>query len=236
LLHTVYFSVLMALTLILSLLLLIPYYILLALGLKKARMAFLQKSGAIWGRILLRVGLFSKVTVKGLENLPEGNVLLVSNHQSLLDILTILAYIPKHIGFIAKSDLGLIPIMNFWMKALHCVFIVRKSLKKSAQAIDLGVSYLKDGYSLVIFPEGTRSKSHQIGNFKPGSLKLGTRSGVPIVPVTVDGTYHMFEEHKKAHPAHVRLTVHPPVYPDKLTDREKDALSEKIKAQIMTAL
>lgn len=214
----------------------IPYFILCLPGLKKVRMAYVQKAASAWARLLIRYGLFSWVDVKGIENLPEGNVLLVCNHQSQLDIISILAFIPKHTGFIAKTELAFIPIMNIWMTFLHCVYINRKSLKKSALAIDKGVRHLKNGYSLVIFPEGTRSKSRQIGNFKPGSLKLGTRSGVPIVPVTVDGTYRMFEEHNRIHSARVKLTVHPPVYPDKLDEREKDGLSEKIKKQIMTAL
>lgn len=199
-------------------------------------MAYLQKAASIWARLILIAGSGSKVSVKGLENLPKGNVLLVSNHQSQLDILTILGYIPKHTGFIAKIELTTLPIMNIWMLFLHCVYIDRKNMKKSAQSIDKGVHNLKKGYSMVIFPEGTRSKSHTIGNFKPGSLKLGTRAGVPIVPVTVDGTFHIFEEHYRIRPAKVRLTVHPPIYPDKLTDKEKSELSETIKKQIMTAL
>lgn len=234
--RTVYFAVFIGLTLLLSFVLLVPYIIFWIPSLRKTRMAYLQKAASIWSRLMLVVASGSKVTVKGLENLPESNVLLVSNHQSQLDILTVLGYVPKHVGFIAKIELTMLPVINLWMLFLHCVFIDRKNMKKSARAIDKGVQNLKKGYSMLIFPEGTRSKSHTIGNFKPGALKLGTRSGVPIVPLTIDGTYHIFEESYRIRPANINLTVHPPIYPDKLTEEEKDNLSETIKKQIMTAL
>lgn len=233
--RTVLYFILVGISLIFTILFFIPYIIFWLLRMKKIRMVFLQNLSFYWSRLMIW-GTGSKVEVFGLRNIPEGNALFVSNHQGAFDIILILGYIPRHIGFIAKIELGRIPILSIWMSLLRCVFMDRKSLRKSAKAIEKGISNLKNGYSMVIFPEGHRSKGGPMIKFKPGSLKLAIKSGVPIVPVTISGSYHVFEEEYKIKPAKVKMTIHPPIYINRISEEDKLGLVETVEKQIASAL
>lgn len=170
------------------------------------------------------------VTVEGLENIPDGPVLYVSNHQSNFDIAVIMYYINKPKGFIAKEELKKLDTLKRWMDLLGCVFMDRSTPKKSLAAIIEGTKILKSGYSLVICPEGTRSKSNVMGEFKAGSFKLATKSKVPIVPVTIDGTYKAMEANKNMiKPAEIKLFVHKPIYTANLTKEEEANLPTLVK-------
>lgn len=171
----------------------------------------------------------ARVTIYGGENLPEENtVCFVSNHQGMGDILVIVAYIPKLIGFIAKKELKILPIINLWMQIMHCIFIDRSSIRQAAKVIDKGASYIRRGYPLVVFPEGTRSRSSKMGTFKRGSIKLAIRSNALIVPLSINGTYKLYEEQKQIRPAHVTLTIHPVIDVSALSTAERKQLSEKL--------
>ncbi|NDL66174.1 lysophospholipid acyltransferase family protein [Anaerotalea alkaliphila] len=189
--------------------------------------AFLYPFTRIWARLM--VGMTgSTVEVEGTERLPVGNVLFVSNHQSNFDIPLLLGYVPKLKGFVAKVELKKLPVVNRWMEALDCIFLDRQNLRQSLAAIQLGIGKLKAGRSLVVFPEGTRSKGPEMGTFKKGSLKLAVKSGVPVVPVTIDGTYRLLEEKGRIQKAHVRVTIHPPLLVGGMTAEEKESLVERV--------
>ncbi len=178
------------------------------------------------------------VKVEGQENVPkEGAVVFVSNHQGNFDIPLLLGYIDKPKGYIAKSETEKMPLISAWMKHLNCVFMDRSSPRKSSQAIIEGIDILKDGHSLVIFPEGTRSKSNKMGEFKPGSFKLATKAKVPIVPVTIKGSYKIMEQNdNKIKPAQVELYIHPPIETANLSKEEEAELPDKVKEIISKSL
>lgn len=180
----------------------------------------------------------ARVHITGEENIPKDeNVLFVSNHQSNFDIAIFMSYIKKDKGFIAKSELLKIPILRTWMEYLDCVFMDRKDLKSSGKAILKGISILKSGYSLVIFPEGTRSKSSTTLEFKSASFKLATKSKATIIPVTIDGTYNLMESNNnRIKPADVYVTIHKPVETKDLTKEEQDSIPEKVVNIIKSAL
>ena len=180
----------------------------------------------------------STVEVIGTENLPtDTNVVFISNHQGNFDIPLLMAYIDKPKGFISKIEAKKIPIVVKWMELIHCVFMDRSTLKGSAGAIIEGIKVLKAGHSLVIFPEGTRSLSNQMGEFKHASFKLATKPGIPIVPVTIDGSYKIMEEnHNHIKPAHVKLTIHPVITTKGLSKDELAALPDQVYHTIASAL
>jgi len=151
--------------------------------------------------------------IEGLENIPQNQaVVFISNHQSNFDIAALLAYLPVSHGYIAKIELLKIPILSGWMKHMRCVFIDRKSLRQTAGAIVEGIKILKDGHSMVLFPEGTRSKSETMLEFKAGSFKLATKAGVPIVPVSINGTFRLMEVNGGwIGPADIYVKVHPAI-------------------------
>ena len=171
----------------------------------------------------------SSIYILGTEKIPDGPVLFVSNHQSNFDIPLMLSFVNKPKSFIAKIELANIPLLSCWLKAGNCVFIDRENPRQSLKVINEGIEILKSGHSMVIFPEGTRSKGPQIQDFKKGSLRLATKSGVPIVPVTIKDSYKMYEENNgRIRPARVTITVSDPIYTVNLTKEEENGLSDKI--------
>lgn len=179
----------------------------------------------------------STVNVHGLENIPEGPVLFVSNHQSNMDIAIICGFIDKPKGFIAKKELKKLPLINKWITLAGSIYLDRENPRKSMEGILEGIKTLKNGHSLVVFPEGTRSRGDKMGEFKSGSFKLATKSKVPIVPLTIDGTYRVMEANKiLIKPSNINFYVHKPIYTDKLSKEEIAKLSETVEHIIRSKL
>ena len=120
----------------------------------------------------------------------------VSNHTSMLDIVLMLGRLRCQTGFVAKRELLYFLPVNVMIAMSHSVFINRRSLKKSVKAIRRAGDRIRKGHSMVIFPEGTRSKTGVIGTFKPGAFRMATENGAFIVPVTVKGLRDSFEDRK----------------------------------------
>jgi len=167
----------------------------------------------------------SVIKVTGIENVPAaGGVLFVSNHQSNFDIPIILGFVPRDKGFIAKMELAKVPIFRKWMTNLGCIFIDRRDARQSLSALSQAVKQLKEGHSLVIFPEGTRSSDGKLGCFKPGSLKLGINSNVPIVPVTINGSMNIMPKGTSfIKSASVEVIISPPIILDPVEPAAKNA-------------
>ena len=169
----------------------------------------------------------ARVTVHGKENIPtDGPVVFISNHQGNFDIALFMSFIDKPKGYISKIEMEKIPLISSWMKWMECVFMDRSSLRKSAEAIVEGVKILKKGHSLVIFPEGTRSRGDKVGEFKAGSFKLATKAKVPIIPVTINGSYKLMEETGRVKPADVEMFIHKPIETSNLSKEELDTLPD----------
>lgn len=156
----------------------------------------------------------------GIENIPSGPCLFVGNHQSLLDITTLLYVLPKPAGFVAKVEMLKAPFLPYWMRKFGCVFIDRNNPREGIKAIKQGTDNIKNGQSMVIFPEGTRSKDGKLGEFKKGTLRMAIKAGVPVVPVSINGTANAFEyNNKKIRAANARVIIHKPIY---IADMEKE--------------
>lgn len=222
---------------LLSPLFLLVYFLIGLLGRKQAQAKFLDLTTRTWARLLIAIA-GGRVDVSGLENLPAGGgVLFVSNHQGAFDIPLLLGYVPGLKGFVSKKENSRLPIVGIWMKLLHCIFIDRKDLRQSAQAIARGIRDLQTGRSLIVFPEGTRSKSGVMNRFKEGSFKLATRSGAAIVPLTIDGSYRLLEGNRgRITPGKVHLHIHPPIRLQDLSAGEKNTLTGKVQRIIASKL
>lgn len=199
--------------------------------------AYVHRVSTKWAMSQLKYA-GAKVTVHGKENIPKDvPVVFIANHQGNFDIPLLMSYIEKPKGFIAKIETLKIPLVRTWMKNLHCVFMDRSNLRKSASAIIEGVKIIKEGHSLVIFPEGTRSKGGPLGDFKAGSFKLATKSKAPIVPITINGTYKLMEANgNKIKPADVEIYIHPAIETANLSKEEQEALPEAVKEIIASRL
>ena len=194
-------------------------------------------STSTWGRGIMKKYKIT-LNVTGLENIPEGPVLFVSNHQGYADIPVYCAVITmKQIGFVAKTSLGKIPVFGEWIRDIRSVFIERDDARSSLKTMEAGAELLNKGFSLVIYPEGKRSRGPQMGEFKKGSLRLAAKSGVPVVPVTLDGTYNVYE--KKGYVqsgANVFFHIHPAIETKGLSKSEMNSLAERVEAVIKNKL
>lgn len=176
-----------------------------------------------WADRLLKVS-GCKVEVIGAENIPKDrNVLFVSNHQGNFDIPLLIRYLDKPKGFVAKKELGKAPMLSSWMKAMNCVFMDRDNPRESIRAIKAGTNLLKEGYSLVLFPEGTRSRDGNLGEFKAGGLRLATKSKVDIVPITINGTKDIMNKDSLIiRPAKVKIIVSPVIKVEEYDEDTKE--------------
>src|SRR5690554_6617121 len=154
--------------------------------------------------IMRRTG--SDISVEGLEHLPEGPVLLISNHEGNFDIPVLLSSIPKPFGFISKKEVKKLPIIPHYMEEMNCVFLDRTDRRSSFKSIADSAEKLKAGHSILIFPEGTRSKGAGVGDFKSGFVRIAKDSGVPIVPIAIHGTSAIMEKNNnKIRPAIIKV-------------------------------
>ncbi|MDA3845739.1 MAG: lysophospholipid acyltransferase family protein [Vallitaleaceae bacterium] len=155
----------------------------------------------------------AKLTVTGQEFIPKDEtVLFVGNHRSFIDIPLLLGFTNRPVAFVAKESLKKTPMINFWMFQIGCLFLDRTNLRKGVATIKEGIQMLKDGHTLVVFPEGTRSLTAELLPFKPGSLKLATKSRVRVVPFAIKGTDDVFENNgTKFRPAPVSLSFGEPI-------------------------
>lgn len=189
-----------------------------------------------WANFMMKLS-GATITVKGSENIPEDDaVLFISNHQSNFDIPLLMSQLNKPKGFIAKKELESWPGISLWMKYINCVFMDRKNIRKSAEAIVQGINILKSGYSMVIFPEGTRSKGGPTNEFKAGSFKLATKSKVSIIPVTINGSYKLFEETGKFTKGSVEIVIHPMIDTKNLSKEQIATLPEDVEKIILSSL
>ncbi len=189
-----------------------------------------------WARsVLWAVG--ARTTVSGLEHVPDDErICFVANHQGNLDIVMMLAYMPRPVGFIAKSEAALFPFLNIWIAALGSAFIDRKSPRRGKKAIDRGIRNIVRGHAIVIYPEGTRSRGPGMLPFRKGAFKLAFRSDATIVPVTIDGAWKVWEAHRRIESADVRIVVHPPVPVAALDAEQRKELPARVEAVIASAL
>lgn len=187
-------------------------------------------------RLLWMAG--ARVTVEGRENLPDGPAVYIGNHQGYFDIPLMLAHVGEPRGLMAKQEIDRIPGIRTWMRRLHCLFVDRSSAASGAAVLREGERMLRAGYSLTIFPEGTRSRGGPMGEFKAGAFRIATMAGVPVVPVTIDGSYKLMEgnRHWFIHSADVRLTIHPPIETAGMPRAEIRALPETVRQIIAKPL
>jgi len=185
-----------------------------------------------WARsIITTTG--SHVTVFGIENITTApNVCFICNHQSLFDIPLLMGWLNRPVGFIAKHELRKIPVLSDWIKAIHSAFIDRSNARKAIDSIKQASDAIRKGYAIVIFPEGTRSKSGEIGDFKTGSLKLAFNANAIIQPITISGTRKIFEESRKIHKAKLTIYIHKSISPEEEITSDKQALINRIHSDI----
>lgn len=181
--------------------------------------------GMIWGRLFYLIFLIP-VHVHGLENIKKGQSYVIApNHQSYWDAFLIYGFIGIKFKWMMKKELGRIPFVGWACYMAGCIFIDRSSRTSSMESIRKAESKLKNGMSVVIFPEGTRTYDGQMAKFKRGAFLISEELKLPILPVTIDGNYDVMSRHAwnvTWHPVHI--TVHEPVWPRSTSETDEQEL------------
>ena len=191
-----------------------------------------------------RVVLFlagTKVTFIGLENVPTDTpVLYVGNHRSFFDVVITYTKVARVTGYIAKKEIEKVPLLRNWMRNLHCLFLDRKDIKAGLKTILEAIELMKCGISICIFPEGTRGKTEselELGEFHNGSFKMATKTGCPIIPLSISGSREILEAHfPKIRGTHVTVTYGKPIIPGELTKEEKKEIGNYTKNILLEQL
>jgi 1-acyl-sn-glycerol-3-phosphate acyltransferase len=181
------------------------------------------KAFAFHARLWARITLFlasTRVTLHGSEHLPRGPVIFMSNHQSGFDIPTLLATLPRETCWIVKKELFDIPIFGTSMKYGGYIPLDRRDAHKALKSMEKAAEVIRSGKSVVIFPEGTRSKDLRLLPFKRGGFMLALKAGVPVVPVTINGSGKVTPAGSlRLHGGYISVTLHPPIMPAAMTLR-----------------
>lgn len=179
-----------------------------------------------------------ELEVRNPEKIPvHDGLVFIANHQGYCDIpALIIACNGRQIGFIAKDSLKKVPMLGKWIEHLHGLFLKRGDAREALRSLQEGAKMLKQGYNLVIFPEGTRSQGPEMARFKAGSFKLATMAKATIVPVSISGSYHIYEENGKASPGKVTVLFHNPVETRGVPRKELREMEEKIEETIRQGL
>lgn len=189
-----------------------------------------------WASHLLKLA-GAKIHTEGKENIPNGPVVFVANHQGYFDIPLMLTQMDKPNPLIAKKEIQKIPMIRSWMTQLRCIFMDRENARQSMDSLKQAQELLKQGYSVVVFPEGTRNNGGELGEFKAGAIRIATRTGVPIVPVCIEGSHRLMGKGSLwIHPAQVSIKILPPVQTEELSKEQIRALPEQLRQMIAEEL
>ncbi|WP_101474306.1 lysophospholipid acyltransferase family protein [Fusobacterium sp.] len=191
-------------------------------------------------RLILRsLGVKLRVIYKDRKSVNEldrkKGIIYVCNHQSNFDIPAIITALHMDVGFVAKQEMKSWLFFNLWMKKSRCVFLDRSNPRAGIKSIQESVALIKKGYPIVIFPEGERSLTGEIGVFKKGSFKLATETNGVIVPITLKGTYNIQRRGRWVMKRNQKVTVviDKPVHVDRLSREEIKNLSVTIRQTII---
>ena len=181
-----------------------------------------------WAKVIYGMSPWWKVEVEGLENIEKDKAYIVlSNHQAMLDI-PLLYYLPLDFKWVSKKEVYFIPIFG-WVLWMHGdVAIERGGAASAKRMINKSDSYLQDGVSVIMFPEGTRSKDGMVHRFMPGAFLLAKKSKTDMLPVVVNGNFDAFGKHGLAAPHAFKLKVLPPVKREEFEDMSSGEISKKM--------
>jgi len=188
-----------------------------------------HKIARLWGQsILLASGI--KVAAKGLSNInPDESYIYMPNHMSNFDIPVLMDALPGQFRWLAKAELFKIPLFGYAMQRAGCISIDRSNRKSAVASLNQAAKIIKQGVSVLLFPEGTRSQNNIIMPFKKGGFVLAIETKVPIVPVIIHGTGAIMPKKQiRIQPQDVVLEFTAPVQTREYNRSTMDDLMEKI--------
>lgn len=191
-----------------------------------------------WSKLFLTIAPLS-MEVEGRELIDPGRqYVFVANHLSNFDIPVMFRAIPVPIRYLAKKEIYRIPIVAQAMNRIGIIKTDRQAGGASHVLINQGVTAAKArGHSLIIFPEGTRSKDGKFGTFKKGAFRIAIANDLPVVPVTIQGTWEVWPpDTKMFFPGHATVIIHEPIETKDMDLKQIDELRDRCHAVIAAPL
>lgn len=195
--------------------------------------SYLHNCAIVWAKgCLLLSGV--RVKIKGSENIPKSHsAVYIANHQSHFDIPAMYACLPIQFRWMAKKELFDFPLFGMAMRRCGYISIDRSDRRKSMQSMNAAAQRIKDGTSVIIFPEGTRTTDGKLLPFKKGGFFIALKAQVPLVPIAINGSFKRLPRGRKMiHPGEIEITILSPVETAGLTNKNIDGLMEDFRFSI----
>ena len=203
--------------------------------------SFFDRTGRMYhrhARLWSRVGLWLagvRVEVSGAEKIPAGTpVIYMSNHQGNFDILALFQAIPRQFSWIAKEELFKVPVFGHSMARAGYVPLDRgASGRRALKSMEKAAVVIREGRSVVVFPEGTRTRDGSLLEFKQGGFLLAGKAGVPIVPLTINGSMQINPRNRlELYPGTIRILFADPVPAERVAGKDRERLREEVRQAI----
>jgi 1-acyl-sn-glycerol-3-phosphate acyltransferase len=202
------------------------------MGFVPPRGSWSMRFGRAWSRMILG-GTGVRVRVLHAERLGGGSVIFAPNHESFYDILVVFRILPMRISFLAKRNLFRIPILGWSMAAAGFVPVDRGEHRRGTATVDAALRRLGRGASLIVFPEETRTRTGELLPFKAGAALLAIRSGLPLQPLGIAGTFGIQRRGGfTITPSEVVVSIGEPIPVEGLASRDRNALTETLRERV----
>jgi 1-acyl-sn-glycerol-3-phosphate acyltransferase len=187
----------------------------------------------LWGKTALLANRV-KVEMEGMEHLKaKGPYIFMSNHQGSYDIFALLGHLPFQFKWLAKKELFSIPFLGWTMTAAGYISIDREGTRETVEAMNEAAQKIRDGMSVVVFPEGSRSLDGSIQPFKKGGFTLAIKSKVPIVPITIVGSRDIMPKDRlTVASGEIRMQIGHPIETQYFSLKDRKSLMEKVRKTI----
>ena len=190
-------------------------------------------AGSSWSKMTLKICRV-EVRVRGIDNIvPDGAYIFVTNHASMFDIPAIMSVLPR-VRIMFKKELSYVPLWGWALKWGHHTMVDRAKGSEAMKSLDRAAAAIKTGGSVILFAEGTRSRDGKLQPFKRGAFTLAARSGVPIVPITINGSFKILPKGSfDIRPNPIELVMEKPIDTSNITTREEEiVLMNRVRAII----
>jgi 1-acyl-sn-glycerol-3-phosphate acyltransferase len=195
-----------------------------------------HRCARLWARLILKTSGV-RVRVEGIQNLdPSQTVIFCVNHPSAMDIPILLASLPVHFRFLAKRELFQVPFLGWFLRRAGHISVERTRPHEAMHSFEEAAAKVRQGTSVVLFPEGHRNRrTGDMLPFKSGSFYLAISAGVPILPITLNGTRYVHEPDTwHVRPGRTEMIVHPPIPTAGLKRADVQALSARVRDALLS--
>ena len=193
--------------------------------------------GMVWSRIMIAL-TWCRYEVKGLEHLQQGqSYVLVANHASIYDVFAIYGWIGRPFKWIMKKELRSLPFIGKACEEAGFIYINQKGGKQAVSSIAEAEEKIKGGVSVIVFPEGSRTRNGEVGPFKRGAFEIARSMHLPVVPISLSGCYQVMPRNAfYPLPHRIKMVIHPPVTFEPATPEEERRLIAQIREIVISGI